>query len=356
MLYDNPFSTIFGTEPDNFIDRPKESSTIIETFSSPNRANNPVFLLTGLRGSGKTVFLSRIAEKFANKRDWIVVDPAIEENMLENVAGQIYSNGKLKKLFVHSEFNFSFHGIGISIEGKEPVDSVITLLEKMISYLEAKNKKLLITIDEITNSSEMKNFFQMYQYLLRKRHRVYLLMTGLYENVSRLINNRSLTFLYRTPTIQMGPLGLGAIADKYESLLEVDRQSALKFSNATKGFAFAYQLLGSLLYEADKKELSEDLLSAYDNSLAVNVYDKIFASLSQNEKKVVLAFSSSREKLSSIKAKTSLSSDSLSVYRDRLLKRGLVYSPEYGYLEFTLPRFEKYIDDKRNIIQEIETF
>lgn len=36
---------------------------------------------------------------------------------------------------------------------------------------------------------------------------------------------------------------------------------------------------------------------------------------------------------------TSSNSESLSVYRDILIKKGIVFSPKYGYLKLTLPRF-----------------
>ena len=40
----------------------------------------------------------------------------------------------------------------------------MTLLKKILSYLKSKNKKILITIDEVDNSDEMKYFIQGYAY------------------------------------------------------------------------------------------------------------------------------------------------------------------------------------------------
>jgi hypothetical protein len=33
----------------------------------------------------------------------------------------------------------------------------------------------------------------------------------------------------------------------------------------------------------------------------------------------------------------------MSVYRDRLLKKGIVLCPKYGYLRFTFPRFNEFL-------------
>ena len=53
---DNPFSWTFGMEPNNYIDRITKKELIISTFTSKNPSNY-TYLLTGVRGCGKTVFM-----------------------------------------------------------------------------------------------------------------------------------------------------------------------------------------------------------------------------------------------------------------------------------------------------------
>ena len=62
----------------------------------------------------------------------------------------------------------------------------MTLLKKMLNYLKSKNRKVLITIDDVDNSDEMQYFIQGYVALLGQRHPMRLLMTGLHSNVSKL--------------------------------------------------------------------------------------------------------------------------------------------------------------------------
>ena len=38
-----------------------------------------------------------------------------------------------------------------------------------------------------------------------------------------------------------------------------------------------------------------------------------------------------------------MSSNSFSTYRKRLTKKGIIQSPDYGWLSFTLPRFREFI-------------
>ena len=68
-------------------------------------------------------------------------------------------------------------------------------------------------------------------------------MTGLYENINSLQNEKSLTFLYRAAKIELKPLNLRTIAENYHSKLSVDEETALKMARLTKGYSFAFQVL-----------------------------------------------------------------------------------------------------------------
>ncbi|MCI7213529.1 MAG: KAP family NTPase [Bacillales bacterium] len=345
-MANNPFSMTFGIEPANLINRIKETDKIISEFSG-NQTSNYVYIITGLRGSGKTVLLSSIASKLSEDKNWIVVDPGPKDNILENVASEIYETTKAKKLFVKGEFSFSFHGLTFSLKGDEPVTTVNTLLKKMLGYLKDKNKKVLITIDEIDNSDQMKTFIQAYQSLLRLKYPLYLLMTGLYENVSKLQEDKSLTFLYRAPKIRLEPLYIGSIASAYETYLNSTKETSLELAKLTKGYAYAYQVLGYLMFGKGLRDLTPEVLSEFDQYLADYVYDKIYSELSKKEQEILHGFKEDRPmKIEELSLVTNIDSKIISVYRDRLIKRGILYSPTYGYLEITLPRFINYLETK----------
>ena len=76
----NPFKTTFGLKPDNYIERLSQSQEIINTFE---RNTNNVYMITGLRGSGKTALLTHISNHFENQKDWIVVELQSELHMLD---------------------------------------------------------------------------------------------------------------------------------------------------------------------------------------------------------------------------------------------------------------------------------
>lgn len=339
----NPFSTTFGMEPNNFIQRIEESKQIISEFNDVNPSNY-VYLITGVRGSGKTVFLSHIANTLSQDDKWLVIDPGPKDNLLENIASELYEAGRVKHLFLKTEFNFSFQGITFSIKGENPVVNVLTLIKKMLEYLKKKGKRVLVTIDEVDNSNEMKYFIQAYQSLIRQNYPILLLMTGLYDNVSKLQDDKSLTFLYRAPKIQLGSLSLQTIASKYREYLNSDDETSIKLAKLTKGYAYAYQVLGYILYKNNTTEINSKLFEEYDQYLSEYVYEKLYSKLSMQEKNVVLAFNSDdKVDMTELRLKTNLSTKELSVYRNRLIKKGIIKSISYGFVEFTLPRFNEFL-------------
>ena len=336
-MNNNPFILTFGREPINFIPRIDYLQEVKDNFYSETRPNQ-VFMITGVRGTGKTVLLSKLAKEFEKNKDWIVVDLNPERDMLNSLASQIYNNSKVKHLFLKAKFNLSFNGIGLSVENDKPSDDIESIISKMVEYLSEKDIKLLITIDDAANNQNIKVFAHTFQALLRKDYKVFMLMTGLYENISSIQNNKSLTFLSRVPKLILKPLNMPAIKDSYEEIFNIDSDTAVKMSKLTEGYAYAYQVLGYLMWEEKEKKISKKLLSQFDQYLSEFVYDKIWEGLSEKEINIIIKISRNET--------LDMKPNEISVYRDRLIKYGVLESKQRGKLSFALPRFKEYIDNK----------
>lgn len=336
-MNNNPFILTFGREPINFIPRIDYLQEVKDNFYSETRPNQ-VFMITGVRGTGKTVLLSKLAKEFEKNKDWIVVDLNPERDMLNSLASQIYNNSKVKHLFLKAKFNLSFNGIGLSVENDKPSDDIESIISKMVEYLSEKDIKLLITIDDAANNQNIKVFAHTFQALLRKDYKVFMLMTGLYENISSIQNNKSLTFLSRVPKLILKPLNMPAIKDSYEEIFNIDSDIAVKMSKLTEGYAYAYQVLGYLMWEEEEKKISKKLLSQFDQYLSEFVYDKIWEGLSEKEINIIIKISRNET--------LDMKPNEISVYRDRLIKYGVLESKQRGKLSFALPRFKEYIDNK----------
>lgn len=340
----NPFTLSFGKQPFEYIGRDDIKNKLINQIDSTPIVSN-CFIITGVRGSGKTVMLTSVSKYFEAKNNWVVIDLNSADDLREGLAAKLYTAAKVKHLFLQNNFSFSFHGLSFSLTGKNPILNIDDLLEKMFAEISRQGKKVLVTIDESTNNTYMKQFILSFQSFIRKEFPLVLLMTGLYENITALENERNMTFLIRSPKIFLSPLNLQAITRSYQSKLGLTQEEAIKCAKLTKGYAFAFQLLGYLMFEENKKEVGKNLQSLYDGYLAEYAYAKIWSTLSDVEKKIVTSFqTNSTISVSTILEKTGMKKEYFSRYRDRLIKKGILLSPARGKLIFNLPRFKEFVD------------
>ncbi len=340
---DNPFSLTFGKEPAQMIDRYSQSNEILSSFEAENPSQQ-VYMITGVRGSGKTVFMSSIARKLSNDRNWIVIELNSSGEMLKELASKLYNVKGLAAGFKAEGINLSFWGIGLNIKKAAPITDLGTAVERMLERVAKDNKRVLVTIDEVSNSQEMRYFAGEFQILIRHDLPLYLLMTGLYENINRLQNEDNLTFLYRAPKIYLSPLNPLRIADRYEKLIGLSKEEAGRIAKITQGYSFAFQVFGYFIF--NKKGNYEEAFPEIRQYLDEFVYDKIWMELTEKETALlaVMAYHNTQE-VSMIKEKMDIKPNEFSVYRDRLIKKGILDGTRRGKLSFALPFFDDYVSE-----------
>lgn len=349
MRQGNPFTLNFGVEPANYISRKSQTDEVIQAFTSEPSPSH-VFMITGVRGTGKTVFLSEIEDYF-QERDWIVCDLSIESDLLLSLASKLYNVNRLYSIFTKAKLNLSFFGIGLDISGVPPVTDIETAVERMMDILRQHDQKLLIAIDEAVNSQSMRKFASEFQLLLRKRFPVYLLMTGLYENLYDLQNEKTLTFLFRAPKIFLPPLDSIAMMDSYQEIFHNSVHDARAMAQLTKGYSYAYQVLGYLCWESGSGSVTDDVLSRFDVFMDEYVYSKIWSEQSPVKQKILTALADSKSgNVTEIRQCIQMPPSEFSVYRQRLIRQGLVQSSGYGHIAFTLPRFEIFVRNQSHFV------
>ncbi len=337
----NPYSLMFGKEPNQMISRNVQLNTITDAFLAESPSQQ-VFIITGVRGSGKTVLMTEAAKRIGAQKDWITLELNPERDMLESLASKLSSDSTLAKIFQSAKINLSFWGLGLEVTGTAPVTDIETALDKMLSSLKKRKKRILITIDEAANTRYMKVFISAFQILLRKDLPIFLLMTGLYENISSLQNEKTLTFLYRAPKIETKPLNIGSIADNYAKVVGVDPQTALEMARLTQGYSFAFQVLGYFAWK--EAAYTESVRKEFKQYLEDYAYEKIWSELSEKDKQVAYSIAITKTgKISDIRKQLNMETNQFNPYRARLMRKGLIDGSTHGYIHFTLPLFDEYI-------------
>ena len=302
----NPFTLSFGKKPVQYISRITQTNEIIDNFNA-ELPSNQIYMITGVRGSGKTVMMTNISTELGQLSNWITVELNPTRDLLQSLAAKIYSIPDLHECFIKAKLDFSAFGLGVSIEHAPPVTDIEDVLMHMLSHIQKLGKRLLITIDEVTNSENIKIFTSSFQIFLREDYPIFLLMTGLYENIYELQNDKALTFLYRAPKLILEPLNYTAVRKSYADIFQIDLETAEKMTSLTKGYPFASEL-------------------------------------SELDKKILIEIATSGEyRIKNIRERLGMRSELFSVYRERLKRKGVIDTREYGKIFMALPRFAEFV-------------
>ena len=338
---DNPYTTLFGKVPAQMIPRSQQAALVTDSFLAKSPSQQ-VYVVTGVRGSGKTVFMTDVSRRLARDSRWAIEELSIEQDLLVGLVARLSNQNSLSRLFLEAKIDLSFFGLGVHVRGAQPITDIGVALERMLRVLKRANRRLLVTIDEVVNNAHMRSFASAFQILVRKDLPVFLLMTGLYENIENLQNEKTLTFLYRAPKIRLEPLGIRSIAANYAREFGIDRERAVKMAHRTNGYSFAFQLLGYLVWE--RKGLTEQTLEEYKAQLFELSYDKIWNELSPGDRRIAYGIAcAASPKVQDIRAFLGLESNQLSPYRRRLINKGVVDGTQRGRMSFTLPCFDEYV-------------
>ena len=334
----NPYSLVFGIEPSERVPRIEKKREIVNSFLENTQR---VHMITGVRGSGKTVFMTGIRKTFQEMEDWVTVELSTEKDMLSSLVGKLANNESLVSIFKSAKINLSFLGFGLEIKGAAPITDTEVAVQRLLEALKKKGKKLLVAVDEAVDNRYVREFVSVFQILIRDEMPIYLIMTGLFENIDELQNEKNLTFLHRAPKIPLGPLNIGTMAESYKRELKVSDDVSVKMAQLTKGYSFAFQVLGYCSWENGGDY--EKALPMAKQYLEEYVYDKIWAELSAKDKRILYgAAKTPSGVVKEIRDFLGLGSNEFTPYKKRLIRKGII-SEESGYARFTLPFFDRFV-------------
>ena len=335
----NPYSLVFGKLPNNFIERDIEIGEILETFYEEDPSIR-TYIITGQRGTGKTVTLSKIEKELRDNKEFIVLSLNSDIELLESASEELYYLMNKQNILKKLNMNFSFPGVNISIKDKR--ESANLRLDNLLDAATKHKKKILFCIDEVSNTTNIKSFCQAFNIWLRKDYNVLLLMTGLKKNILSLQGDDRVSFLKRAEKIELSSLSVVSIASNYIENLGVTDTVAAQMASLTKGYSYAFQVLGYLCHKTNKSYL--DVLTEFDEKLTNNVYDIIWEDLTPKERLVLSIISKSDYSTSDITSSNDIDKNTYNEYRKILITKGILKDCGYGKIDIILPHFAEIIN------------
>lgn len=350
----NPFTTTFSKAPEYTYIATNKTDEILENFSYENPSES-VYKITGVRGSGKTVILAKIEEELksetSKENGWLVFDLNPTRDMLGQIAAMLHKEGfgkcdtKNRSVNISATVLGTGGGIGYAAEKENDFFDIGVEIESMLEQAREKGKKILVGIDEVSKTSEMIKLASEYGRWLRANYPVYLVCTGLYENIQEVCNVKNLTFFRRATTIKTEPLNTVRMTEMYKNRLNIEHDVAREMAKCTKGYAYAFQKLGSLYFKKRQNERLEHLIPELKAELFSYSYEKIWEELTETDRFLVSLLTEKNEyKRDEVLKLMGERSGNYSMYRDRLIKRGIIEARQ-AYISLALPFFADYVKE-----------
>jgi hypothetical protein len=352
----NPYNPSFGHKPERFLGREIIVDEIISAFDDPSSPWRTT-LLIGVRGSGKTALLNDINESVDSNFIKVFISP--NSDMLDVILSQIYS--QMPKSFIKSIPNLSKVTIAGSIEldinNDEPyfLKNFRHQITKMLDELRKKDYKVLFLIDESQKHSDaMRIFISTYQSLINEKYNVHLIMAGLPNVITDILNDNVLTFLRRAHQVELDNVDLLLVSHDYKLIFKdkskISDDLLDQAAMITKGYPYLIQLVGYYLWrilssDNHYENILDQVVVQAKSMMFQNVHKLLFKELSSGDKLFVnaMAVDSNISNFADITLRTGKTKSYLSNYRARLINLGYIKPIGRGELVFTLPFTRDYL-------------
>lgn len=367
---DNPFTPTFGVTPPVLVGRAAElaelAGALDASIGDPYRA----VMVTGQRGSGKTVFLNQV-EDLARGRGWAVISetarPRLVERLTETVLPAMLD--QLDPAAVTSSTTGGSLGIGVasaSISRElshryQPQPDLRGLLTPLADLMRDRDAGVLVSIDELNRKAveDLQVITQVVQHCFREGRAVAFIGAGLPLESRALLDEPGTTFLRRAERIVLGPVSDAdarrGLADPLRTWGRAITADALDLAVAgTKGYPFLLQAIGHRLWSTstpDQPIAASAATEAVEYATG-RVGDLVMApelrGLSPVDRAYLdaMAVDPGPSRTREVADRMGVSPAYANTYRSRLLQAGIVVSVGHGLVDFALPALRGYLREQ----------
>lgn len=248
-------------------------------------------------------------------------------------------------------------GVGFSREHVECASTWRAEMTELVKTLNAEGAGLLITVDEVSARFEdMRTLVEVYQHFVRERRDVSLLLAGLPNNVSRLLQDEDTSFLRRAFRHWLGAIPDNEVELAMRGTIErggrfIGSDDLARAAEAAGGFAFLIQLIGYYLWQqhpASRIISSQDVddgIRFARRQMDSMVFDATIAELSERELQFLqaMAIDDDESAIADIASRMGVSANNASKIRARLVELGIVGKRRRGVVGMEIPMLRDYL-------------
>lgn len=380
----NPFSPGAGSPPPELVGRDSLlSQTKILLARVQQGRSEKSFLLTGLRGVGKTVLLNameQIADKLEyktvfieaheNKTLGLLLIPKLRQLLFSldrmlNAGDKVRRGLSVLKSFINGvKIKYGDVEFGLDIEAEQGAadsgDMEVDLTNLLIAVAEAAQEKgiaIAILIDEIQYLAlnEISALIMAMHKMQQKQLPLVLIAAGL--PILPALAGESKSYaerLFQFPDI--GPLSKEdadrALQDPVKIVgIEFTKEALDEIFRLTHGYPYFLQEWGYQAWNHAKEpvitlkviqESTTDVIRRLDENFFRVRFDRLTPS-EKNYLRAMAQLGSEAHRSGDIAAILGVKVSSLGPVRAKLIKKGMIYSPIHGDMAFTVPLFDDFM-------------
>lgn len=375
----NPFMPGAGMQPPELVGRERDLE-IVDRMIARTKLNNldRGIIFSGLRGVGKTVLLVKLQEMAAGKN---MLTAKIESSgnpdddyeaifhEINLAAMKIHLVGGLKKRLgdvISNIKSMSFGAFGLSAsisressaQTSENPFKLELLIESITTELRKSNSGLYLFIDELQEmADEPLGTLMSIQHKMGQRSLpFYIIGAGLPNLPGVLSKSRSYAerlFEYRT-------IGQLSDADAAEGFQKPARRNGRPFTDdalnelikVSSGYPYFIQAYGKAAWNASgSNPIPLQAVTKREACARAELDDGLYSARWQRTTPTGRRYLAAMAKIGTespsstaeVADRLGKSTGEISMTRDKLIKLGLIYSPEYGKVAFTVPGMGEFI-------------
>jgi hypothetical protein len=366
----NPYAPGAGTPPPALVGRDQVIDTAEVALRRLRSARaSQHMLITGLRGVGKTVLLAKLSALAEHVGYRVIrVEALSGDDTIRSVLRQAHriveeSGGGAKvgrALRSIESVSLTVAGTGVAIErrvGRSDREALADVVTDVAAVAADQDLGVMMALDE----AQMLDRHDLRR-LLAGVHRcgqdglpLYCLLAGLPNLVGEVA--KAATYAERMFTVaDLGPLTpdqvVRAVVEPAEEIgVSWSTEATERIVDHSAGFPFFVQTWAYHTWNAatDEPISAADVQRAAPN--ADHVLDSSFfaariARIPASEVAYVQALASlgaGPHRSGEVAAAAGKSTPQVAAFRDRLIAEGVIYAPRYGWVEFAIPHFDRYV-------------